>query len=239
MATAGARVVITGMGVVAPGGQSASAFFAELVAARSGIRRVAPQTFPGAHPLVAGQIDFDPSIYWPAHVSAQFDRATQFALAAATQAINDAALVLTDQESQHTGVYWGSGLGSATSIEESYRNLFAGNGRVRPTAVAMGMNNAAAGQISIAHALRSPLLNISTACSSSASAIGEAYRAIQAGHASVIVAGGSEALITHGNLMAWDAMHALAHADPVDPSRICKPSRPIAPASCSAKARRR
>ena len=122
------------------------------------------------------------------------------------------------------GVYWGTGLGGASTIEESYRRLFMpGDGRVRPASVVLGMNNAAAAHISIAHGLRGPLLNISTACSSSAASIGEAYRAIQAGHADVIVAGGSEALITYGNLRAWDAMRALAHADPSDPSRSCKP----------------
>jgi 3-oxoacyl-[acyl-carrier-protein] synthase II len=87
----------------------------------------------------------------------------------------------------------------------------------------LGMNNAAAGNISIAYGVRGPLLNVSTACSSSATSIGEAYRAIKAGYADVIVAGGSEALVTYGNLRAWDAMQALAHADPTDCARSCKP----------------
>lgn len=172
---------------------------------------------------MAGQIEFDPTPYWPAHQSAQLDRATQFALAATRQAFTDAGLELTEQQSNRAGVFWGTGLGGATSIEDSYRMFFAGNGRVRPTSVVLGMSNAAAGQISIAHALRGPMLNISTACSSSASAIGEGFRAIQHGHADIAVAGGSEALITLGNLSAWDAMRALAHADPSDPSRSCKP----------------
>lgn len=211
------------MGVVAPVGQSATEFFEGLVAGRSGIRSVAPEIVPLPHSLVAGQVDFDASRHWPAYQSAQYDRATQFALAAANQAFGDACLQLTEQQSLRAGVYWGTGLGGATSIEDSYRNFFAGNGRVRPTTVVMGMNNAAAGQISITHRLRGPVLNFSTACSSSASAIGEAYRAIQSGRADVVVAGGSEALVTLGNLNAWDAMRALAHADPVDPSRSCKP----------------
>jgi 3-oxoacyl-[acyl-carrier-protein] synthase II len=217
------RVVITGLGVVAPVGQTVSDFFAALVAGRSGIRAVSQDTFPGTHSLVAGQVDFDAAAHWPAHQAAQFDRATQFALVAVQQAVADASLSLDDDESLRAGVYWGTGLGGATSIEESYRAVFAGNGRVRPTAVVLGMNNAAAAQISITHGLRGPLLNVSTACSSSATAIGEAMRAIRGGYADVIVAGGSEALITYGNLRAWDAMRALAHADPVDASRSCKP----------------
>jgi 3-oxoacyl-[acyl-carrier-protein] synthase II len=211
------------MGVIAPVGQTAADFFAGLVAARSGIRRVGPEIFPAANSLVAGQVDFNPAAWWPAHQSAQFDRATLFALAATRQAIADASLELTEEQSLRAGVYWGTGLGGATTTEDSYRNLFVGNGRVRPAAVVTGMNNAAAGQISIAHGLRGPLLNVSTACSSSSSAIGEAYRAIRAGHADVIIAGGSEALITFGILTAWDAMRALAHADAVDASRSCKP----------------
>jgi 3-oxoacyl-[acyl-carrier-protein] synthase II len=217
------RVVVTGLGVIAPVGRNPSEFFDGLIAARSGIRPVASETIPQPHSLVAGQIDFDPSRYFLAHQAAQLDRATQFALAAASDAIVDASLELTEQQALRTGVYWGTGLGGATSIEESYRNFFVGNGRVRPTAVVMGMNNAAAGQISITYGFRGPVLNLSTACSSSASAIGEAYRAIRGGYADVIVAGGSEALVTLGNLMAWDAMRAIAHADPFDPSRSCKP----------------
>ena len=217
------RVVVTGLGVVSPVGQDPCEFFDGLVAARSGIRCVSTATVPVPNSLVAGQVDFDPGRYWPAHQSAQLDRATQFALAATRQAFTDAGLELSEQQSVRAGVFWGTGLGGATSIEDSYRMFFAGNGRVRPTSVVLGMNNAAAGQISIAHGLRGPMLNVSTACSSSASAIGESFRAIQHGHADVAVAGGSEALITLGNLSAWDAMRALAHADPSDPSRSCKP----------------
>jgi 3-oxoacyl-[acyl-carrier-protein] synthase II len=218
------RVVVTGMGVVAPVGGTVSEFFTGLVAARSGIGLLAPGRVPGTRSLVAGQVVFDPSVYWPAHQSAQYDRSTQFALVAAQQAISDASLELDEEDSLRAAVYWGTGLGGATTIEESYKHFFAAeDGRVRPSAVVMGMTNAAAAHISITHRLRGPLLNISTACSSSGASIGEAYRAIRSGHAEVIVAGGSEALITPGNLAAWDAMRALASADPVDPSRSCKP----------------
>jgi 3-oxoacyl-[acyl-carrier-protein] synthase II len=218
------RVVVTGLGVISPIGRDSNALFDNLVAARSGVRPVTKEMYAGAHCLVAGQVDFDPSAHWPAHQSAQFDRVTQLALVAAADALADADLHLDADESLRAGVYWGTGLGGATTMEDSYRRLFSGsNARVRPTAVVMGMNNAAAAQISIRHELRGPLLNFSTACSSSAVAIGEAYRAIQAGHADVIVAGGSEALVTHGNLCAWDAMQALAHADSADASRSCKP----------------
>lgn len=192
--------------------------------ARSGVAPVscAGATTPGS--LVAAQVAFDPSAHWPSNESSQYDRVTQFALVAAAQALGDADLSLTDEERLDAGVYWGTGLGGAASIEDSYKRYFESAGRrVRPTAVVLGMNNAAAAHVSMAHGLRGPMLNISTACSSSAASIGEAYRLIRNGDAEVMLAGGSEALITPGNLAAWDAMRALAHADPADPSRSCKP----------------
>jgi 3-oxoacyl-[acyl-carrier-protein] synthase II len=217
------RVVITGMGVIAPIGNTVDEFFTSLISAHSGIRRVADAIYAGPPSLVAGCVDFDASSLMPAHRLPHHDRATLFALAAVRQALSDARLDPESDDTHAAGVYWGTGLGGATSIEDSYRMMFAGNGRVRPTSVVLGMNNAAAGNISIANGLRGALLNFSTACSSSASSIGEAYRAIKHGYADIIVAGGSEALITYGNLRAWDAMQALAHADPSDPARSCKP----------------
>ena len=217
------RVVVTGLGVRSPVGQSPRECFAALVAGRSGIRPVSAACYSGPRTIVAGTIDFDGRVGWTPQQLTQLDRATQFALLAAHDAIADAALTLSEAESWSAGVYWGTGLGGATSIEECYRTLYAGGGRVRPTSVVLGMNNAAAGQISIANGLRGPLVNVSTACSSSATSVGEAYRAIKSGYADVIVAGGSEALVTDGNLRAWDAMQALARADAADPARSCKP----------------
>ena len=217
------RVVVTGIGLVTPIGESLDEFFTALADARSGVRPVPGSIYSGPACLVAALVAFDAQRHWPAHQAAQFDRATQFALAAARRALDDASLASTDEETRSAGVYWGTGLGGAGTIEESYRLLYLGNGRVRPSSVVLGMNNAAAGQISIVNGLRGPLLNVSTACSSSATSIGEAYRAIKNGYADVIVAGGSEALVTYGNLRAWDAMQALAHADAEDPTRSCKP----------------
>jgi len=218
-----ARVVITGMGVVTPVGRTVRDFFEALVAARSGVRTVPAALDPYGDRLVAAMVDFDATTHWPPHQASRLDRGTQLALVAARDAMADAGLALTDEESERAGVYWGTGFGGASSIEESYRKLFSADGRVRPTAVVLGMSNAAAAHVSIDLGLRGPILNVATACSSSASAIGEAFRAIRAGDADVVVAGGSEALVTLGNLRAWDAMQALAHADPCDPSRSCKP----------------
>ena len=218
------RVLVTGIGVIAPCGRTADELFCNLLLARSGVALVSCPGSTTPASLVAAQIAFDPSAHWPPSESSQYDRVSQFALVAAAQALADADLSLSDEERLDAGVYWGTGLGGAASIEDSYKRYFESAGRrVRPTAVVLGMNNAAAAHVSMAHGFRGPMLNISTACSSSAASIGEAYRLIRNGDAEVMLAGGSEALITPGNLAAWDAMRALAHADAADPSRSCKP----------------
>jgi len=215
---------VTGLGVIAPNGQSAAEFFAAVVAAQSGISLLSPAVISAPNSFVAGQVAFDASTRWrPSEINV-IDRSTQFALVAAGEALTDASLGLSEEEMLSAAVYWGTGLGGASSIEDSYRGLFASaRVRVRPASVVLGMNNAAAAQISMANGLRGPLLNFSTACSSSAASVGEAVRAIRHGYADVVVAGGSEALLTYGNVLAWDAMRALAHADSADPSRSCRP----------------
>ena len=216
-----------GMGVVTPVGHSA----------RDVLRRAASTDAPAIRPVPAtlgagdassspALVDFDATAHWPPHQAAQSrSRDAVRARRRAARRSPTPRSPLSEQEStERAGVYWGTGLGGATSIEESYRQLYAGSGRVRPTAVVLGMNNAAAGHISIANGLRGPLLN----CLDGVLVVGVEHRrgvsrAIRDGYADVIVAGGSEALITNGNLRAWDAMQALAHADPRDPARSCKP----------------
>jgi len=209
------------MGVVSPCGTTVEAFFANLIAARSGISRVPAEIAPAPSAFVAGQVrDVDMA----AAEALPLDRATVFALMAVRQAVSDAAIDFDEETAQDAGVYWGTGLGGATSLEDSYRSLFTtARGRVRPATVVLSMTNAAAAHISMTYGIRGPILNFSTACSSSAASIGEACRAIRQGAADVVIAGGSEALLTLGNLRAWESMRALARPDAVEPSRSCKP----------------
>ncbi|MEW6690847.1 MAG: beta-ketoacyl-[acyl-carrier-protein] synthase family protein, partial [Pseudomonadota bacterium] len=95
--------------------------------------------------------------------------------------------------------------------------------RLRPLSVVMAMNNAAGSNVAVKWGLRGPFANFSTACSSSAMALGEAMRCIQSGRADAVVAGGSEALFTPGMLAAWQALRTLAPADAADPAASCKP----------------
>ena len=174
---------------------------------------------------LAGQVDFDPSAHFPKTRLISLDRFSQFALVAAAQALQDAEIVLSPQEKAATGVYFGTGLGGAHALEEAYAEVFkaAGEPRIKPFTVILTMNNAAAGQVALEYGLQGPNATFSTACASSAIALGEAMRAIRHGYAEVMLAGGAEALLTLGTIKSWEALRALALEDPADPAASCRP----------------
>jgi len=219
------RVVITGLGVVSPVGSKPDDFFNNLMAGRSGIRRLESSFAEKLSVRVAGSVpDFDPSAHFTKMQLTGIERFSQMALAAARQAVEDAALVIEEQERPRAGVYMGTGMGGATTLDECYQELLLRDEpRLRPFSVLLTMNNAAASHISIAYQLQGANVTYSTACSSSAIAIGEACRQIRHGYADVMLAGGSEALLTHGAMKAWEALRTLALEDPNDPAASCKP----------------
>lgn len=152
------------------------------------------------------------------------DRVSQFALHATSQAIADAGLLFAGEDRQRAGVFIGTGLGGARATDDGYQTIYGeGVDRVNPFSVLMAMTNAAAAWIGIEHDIRGPNLTFSTACSSSAVAIGEAWRRIGSGDADLMIAGGSEAPLTFGVLKAWEALGTLASEDAHDPSASCKP----------------
>jgi 3-oxoacyl-[acyl-carrier-protein] synthase II len=152
------------------------------------------------------------------------DRVNQFALAASSQAWKDSDLSLDAKEKERAGVYIGCAMGGGNTIEDLYDQLFKHNAdRVRPLTVLMVMDNASASHISIEYGLSGPCLTLSTACSSSANAIGEAFRQIRDGYVDVMLAGGAEAFLTYGGFRSWEALRVLAVEDPEDPSKSCKP----------------
>ena len=209
------RVAVTGTGVISPLGNTLAQFHDSLAHARSGIRRLPAELAEPSRVQVGAPVD------WTGD-DASLDRGTQFALAAAAQALADSALPLTGP--RRVGVSWGTGMGGAQTQEASYRQVYgAGEWRVRPLTIVMSMSNAAGSNIALRHGLRGPFANFSTACSSSAMALGEAMRAIAAGRADAMIAGGSEALLTPGVLAAWHALRTLAPADADNPAASCKP----------------
>lgn len=215
------RVVITGLGVVSAVGCDPAAFFDALLAGRSGVARIGGGTIcADVPPRVAARIDASSAPGEPASL----DRFSRFARAAALQAVADAGLRLDDEDRSRIGVCFGTGLGGAQTIEDGYVALFRrGPAAVRPLSVLTAMNAAAAAQVASALRIEGPSITYSTACSSSAIAIGEAARMIRHGYVDVAVAGGAEALLTEGAMAAWDAMRTMAAVDPDDPSTSCRP----------------
>jgi 3-oxoacyl-[acyl-carrier-protein] synthase II len=217
------RVAVTGMGIVAPCGNDPDEFFASLVAGRSGIG-VLPHSSARWSTRIAAAASFDASAHFPAPRLRMLDRVSQLALVATKQALQSAALELSDEERATTGVFLGTGMGGAGTTDDGYNTLYReSSDRIKPYTVLMAMNNAAASWIGIDHGLSGPNLTFSTACSSSAVAIGEAWLRIRSGAAPVMLAGGAEAPLTLGTLKAWEALRTLATEDPVDPSASCKP----------------
>ena len=217
------RVVVTGMGVMSPCGTDPHTFFDNLAAARSGIGRHS-RVFEGdTTPWLTGEVPAFSTEGFTKMRLATLDRTTLIALLTARQAMADAKLTVADKT--RAAVYWGTGLGGATTMEESYRNALANgaNARVKPTTVVMTMNNAAAGEISLDTGFTGPVYTYSIACASAAIGIGEALRAIRNGYCDCAIAGGADSLLTLGSLKAWQALQTLAKEDPENPSASCRP----------------
>jgi 3-oxoacyl-[acyl-carrier-protein] synthase II len=218
------RVAVTGLGVVSPLGNDRDAFFASLAAGRSGVRRLAGRYPERGAARIGAPVDFDGAAHFPAPKLRMLDRVSQFALVAASQALEQSSGALAEIDPRRGGVFVGTGMGGSETLDDGYHILYAENSdRVKPFSVLMAMNNAAASWIGLEHGLQGPNITYSTACSSSAVAIGEAARRIAAGEADVMIAGGAEAPLTFGTLKAWEALKTLATEDPADPAATCKP----------------
>jgi 3-oxoacyl-[acyl-carrier-protein] synthase II len=219
------RVVVTGIGIISPLGSDRHTFFASLMAGKSGVQRLQTEFVDKLDAQIAAPVmDFDPLAHFAKNKAATMDRVTQFAVAASQQAISDSGIDLEHENRERIGVYLGTGMGGAASIEEGYVRLYRDNAsRLKPFTVLMAMNNAAGSQVALDLGLTGPDLTFCTACSSSSVAIGEATRQIRHGYANMMLAGGAEALLTFGTIKAWEALRTLATEDASDPSATCKP----------------
>jgi 3-oxoacyl-[acyl-carrier-protein] synthase II len=218
------RVAVTGLGAVAPIGGSIEEVARSLAEGRSGVRRLAPSLCDRLRSPIGAPTGYDGTASFDPARLRLLDRVTQLALAAAGQALADARLDLSAEQRERCGAFVGSGMGGAETTDAGYRTIYAdASDRVNPYTVLAAMTNAPASWISIEHGLLGPSLTFSTACSSSAVAIGEAARRIQSGDVDVMIAGGSEAPLTFGVLRAWEAMRTLAAEDARDPSASCRP----------------
>lgn len=219
------RVAVTGVGLVNPFGGNAEDFFSRIMRGESavGLYRHPASPIPIAQPAVAC-LSFNPEQALGRALSSMTDRYSQLGIAAAFSAWEDAGLPRVDCGSDSYGVSWGTGAGGAQTAEKCYTDFYErGRDRMSPLSVVLAMNNAAASNIAISLGLGSACLTYSVACASSAISIGEAFRRIQIGESSLIVAGGSEAPLTFSIMRTWEGMRVIAPGDEETAYRACRP----------------
>ncbi len=218
------RVALTGMGVVSAVGNSLDAFFSNLANGKSGVKRISSDFVDRLSAKIAAEARFLPEEHFVKKQIGLLDRASQMALVAAAQAWSASGLVLSDEEKQRSGVYVGTGMGGANSLDEMFIRLYKNDAsRVSPLSVTKIMSNAPASHISMQYGLTGPCLTFSTACSSSAVSIGEAFRQIKTGYADIILAGGTESLLAYGSFKCWESLGVLAQEDKDNPAASCRP----------------
>jgi len=206
------RVVITGLGVIAPNGIGKDAFWKAIVQGKSGVDRIKSFDTSEYDTKIAAEVsDFDPLNYMAKSVAKRVDRFAQFGIASAKMAIEDAKLDLGKENKDRIGVCMGSGLGGVIFHEEQIEIMYRkGPQSAHPLGVPKVAPNAVPGHISIELGLKGPNIAISTACSSGSHAVGQAFYMIRLGKADVMVAGGAEAPITPFTFGAFNALQVLS-----------------------------
>ncbi len=221
----GRRIVITGLGVVSSIGLGKEAFWSALLEGESGIQPIQSFDASSYSTQFAGEIsDFRPEEYIPPEDIPKLSRASQFAMAAAKMAIDDAHLDFSKVNRYRVGVIIGTGLGGMGVYEAQLRRLFETNNprRVHPWSVPLIMLNAAAAEIAISFDVKGPNITLSTACSSGSHAIGYGFDLIRMGKADFVIAGGTEACILPGVLAAFCSLRALSTRNDA-PHRASRP----------------
>jgi 3-oxoacyl-[acyl-carrier-protein] synthase II len=221
------RVVITGLGLISPVGNSVAEGWANIVAGRSGIAAVTKFDASNLACRFAGEVKgFNVEEYFPAKEARHMDTFIHYGLAASIQAVRDAGLPtgdqLTEEQAERIGVLVGSGIGGLPMIEETHQELTdRGPRRISPFFVPASIINMISGHVSIKFGFTGPNLAIVTACTTGLHAIGEAGRLIEYGDADVMIAGGAESTVSPLGIGGFAAARALStrNDDPATASR--------------------
>ncbi|MDI6892438.1 MAG: beta-ketoacyl-ACP synthase II [Actinomycetota bacterium] len=218
------RVVITGLGPIAPVGIGKEAFWRSLIEGRSGITEISSFDASEFPSRIAGEVcDFDPADFIEPREIKRMDRFCHFAVAATKLALEDAALGIEPSMAERVGVIVGVGIGGLKTLEEQHKVLLEkGPRRVSPFLVPMMISDLAAGYVSIFTGARGPNLCTVTACASSTHAIGEAYETIKRGAADICLTGGTEAAITPLGVAGFCAARALSTRND-EPTKASRP----------------
>ena len=206
------RVAITGLGIISPIGLDLAQAWKSLTECRSAIGPIQGINCSTLRFQNGAQVcGFDPLAHFEGGKDAQIDRFAQFSVVAARDALRDSGLSLTPGLRENAAIVCGSAVGGQTALEAGFEDLYvAERGRVHPLTIPKTMANAGASHISMDLRLSGPAYTVSTACSSSNHAIGQAFRLVRDGEAEMAVTGGSEAPFTIGLLKAWEAMRVIA-----------------------------
>ena len=216
------RVVVTGLGAVSPLGNDVKSTWENMKKGVNGIDTVTKFDASGYKCTLAGEVrGFDPALYMPKGDVRKTDPYCQYALAAAVQAYEDGGMTEESVAPERFGVYIGSGIGGIhTLVAEHSKLIEKGPGRVSPFFVPMMIANIASGTVAIRYNAQGPNIAVVTACATSTSSIGEAYRAIKHGYADVMLAGGSEAAITPMCYAGFISCQALSQSTDKDRASI-------------------
>lgn len=215
------RVVVTGMGLITPIGNNIDEFWENIHAGKVGIGPIRNfDTSLYKAKLSAEVTDFEPKDYMSPKDAKRMDRFSQFAVAAAVQAMNDSGIDMEKEDAYRTGVCIGSGTGSLMGIEREYDKLLEkGPGRIHPLTAPMVLGNMAAANVAMAFGCKGKRIDVVTACATGTNSIGEAFRALQYGEADIILAGGVDSSVSKFGVATFQALTALTVSeDPLQAS---------------------
>ena len=217
------RVVVTGLGAVTPIGNNVDDFWASVKAGKIGFDHITKFDTTDYKCHIAAELkDFNPQDFMDRKAAKRMDPFSQYAVAAAKQAIDDSGLDIEKEDPYMVGCAIGSGVGSLQAMERETQKLYEkGPNRVNPLLVPLMICNMAAGNVSIQFGLKGKSINDVTACATGTNTIGEAYRSIQYGEADVMVAGGTEGSVCPIGIAGFTALTALSTVD--DPAKCSLP----------------
>ena len=217
------RVVVTGLGAVTPIGNNVDDFWASVKAGKIGFDHITKFDTTDYKCHIAAELkDFNPQDFMYRKAAKRMEPFSQYAVAAAKQAIDDSGLDIEKEDPYMVGCAIGSGIGSLQAMERETQKLYEkGPNRVNPLLVPLMICNMAAGNVSIQFGLKGKSINDVTACATGTNTIGEAYRSIQYGEADVMVAGGTEGSVCPIGIAGFTALTALSTVD--DPAKCSLP----------------
>ena len=217
------RVVVTGLGAVTPIGNNVDDFWAAVKAGKIGFDHITKFDTTDYKCHIAAELkDFNPQDFMDRKAAKRMEPFSQYAVAAAKQAIDDSGLDIEKEDPYMVGCAIGSGVGSLQAMERETQKLYEkGPNRVNPLLVPLMICNMAAGNVSIQFGLKGKSINDVTACATGTNTLGEAYRSIQYGEADVMVAGGTEGSVCPIGIAGFTALTALSTVD--DPTKCSLP----------------